>query len=498
MDALLDRSDPGNPKEARWPTFRSDQELVIVGNPPFLGDKIMRRELGDDYVDALRGIFAGRIPGQSDLCCYWFEKTRALIAEGKVARAGLLATQGIRGGANREVLKRIKESGEICFAVSDRDWILDGANVHISMVGFCSKDARQGPPVLDGKEVDEVNANLTSGSNAVNFRSQSANEGFGWIGIAQKADFDPGSVAVDWLGEPNVNGRPNSDVLRVVFNAMDITRRPASRWNIDFQTMDQPMAQLYEKPFEWVVANVAPLRSNHREAVQAKYWWRFARPCPDMRAALSSHRRFIATPRVSKHRVFAWLTPEILPDSALTVFARSDDFFFGVLHSRIHEVWSLAQGTQLEDRPRYTPTTCFETFPFPWDHRLLVEELSPAQRAHHAAISAAAKNLDELRSRWLNPPEWTHEEILEFPATPGGPWDRFITSGTNTARYPRLVPRDATCAKQLAQRTLTKLYNERPAWLATAHTQLDSAVSAAYGFPADLKDEQIIGQLLTR
>jgi REP element-mobilizing transposase RayT len=139
MDALLDRDDPAEPKEAQWPTVRADQELVIVGNPPFLGGKMLRRELGDDYVSQLLQVYSGRVPAESDLCCYWFEKSRALIADGKVSRAGLLATQGIRGGVNRDVLKRIKESGDIFFAISDRDWILDGANVHISMVGFCGK-----------------------------------------------------------------------------------------------------------------------------------------------------------------------------------------------------------------------------------------------------------------------------------------------------------------------------------------------------------------------
>ena len=76
----------------------------------------MRRELGDDYVEELRKIYSNRIPRQSDLCCYWFEKARDLIENGKCKRAGLLATQGIRGGANREVLKRIKQSGNIFFA----------------------------------------------------------------------------------------------------------------------------------------------------------------------------------------------------------------------------------------------------------------------------------------------------------------------------------------------------------------------------------------------
>jgi hypothetical protein len=120
-------------------------------------------------------------------------------------------------------------------------------------------------------------------------------------------------------------------------------------------------------------------------------------------------------------------------------------------------------------------------------------------------IGAAAAELNALRERWLNPPEWTREEVLKFPGTVGGPWDRFIDPATaedrgtfkvGTVRYPRSVPRDADCAAKLAKRTLTNLYNERPAWLADAHAALDAAVFASYGWPADLSDAAILERLL--
>jgi len=149
-------------------------------------------------------------------------------------------------------------------------------------------------------------------------------------------------------------------------------------------------------------------------------------------------------------------------------------------------------GSRLETRPRYTATTCFQTFPFP--------RPTPAQEA---AIATAAKELNELRERWLNPPEWTVEKILEFPGSTTGPWSRYLDAqtvdaqtGIGTVRYPRLEPKDADCAAKLKDRTLTKLYNERPAWLDLAHKKLDTAVAAAYGWPADLTDEQILEKLL--
>jgi hypothetical protein len=155
MDAILDLSDPEHPKEPEWP-----QADFIVGNPPFLGDKKLRSGLGDDYVNALFLVYGERIPNQSDLCCYWFEKGRDLVRRRRASRVGLLATQGIRGGANREVLKRIGESCSIFFAESDRPWILDGANVHVSMVAF---DNNSEPNrILDGNTVAVINSNLTS------------------------------------------------------------------------------------------------------------------------------------------------------------------------------------------------------------------------------------------------------------------------------------------------------------------------------------------------
>jgi hypothetical protein len=204
---------------------------------------------------------------------------------------------------------------------------------------------------------------------------------------------------------------------------------------------------------------------------------------------------------VSKHRVFVFVSNEILVDHATLVFARSDDLFFGVLHSRFHEVWALRMGTRLETRPRYTPSTCFETFPFP-DGVLSASDPDAA----FPNISSAAKELNDLRENWLNPPEWTRVETLTFPGTVGGPWDRYIDKATiedrrdfkiGTVRYPRLVPRDAECATRLKDRTLTKLYNERPTWLDLAHRKLDAAVAAAYGWPADLTDDAILERLLS-
>src|SRR5664280_2889001 len=170
MDALIDLSDPTQPREAEWPAAE-----FIVGNPPFLGNRLLRRGLGDGSVMALLSVFDDRLPRSSDRCSYWHEKARGAIAAGRTKRAGLLATQGLRGQANRQVLERIAESGAIFFARSDDPWVLAGANVHISYVG--QDDGTDTERELDGERVRRVNPNLTSGVDLTTARPLRENNG---------------------------------------------------------------------------------------------------------------------------------------------------------------------------------------------------------------------------------------------------------------------------------------------------------------------------------
>jgi len=473
--------------ERTWP----DAD-VIVGNPPFLGGKFLRRELGNDYVAALFENFGRRVRPEADLCCYWFEKARELIEMKKCRRAGLLATQGIRGGASRDTLNHIKKTGDIFFAESDRNWVLAGANVHVSMVGF--DDGKQHERVLDGEAVIRINSNLSAGANLTEARQLSENADLVYMGDTKGGRFDlPEADAVAMLHEPTPHGLPNSDVLVPWANGLDITRRGRGMWIVNFGTEpSESRASAYEAPFKFIRKYVRELRlKNNREAYR-EYWWRHVEARPGMLAALAPLPRFLVTVSVSKYRLFVWLEAPLLPDHQLFAFERADDYFFGVVHSRFHTLWALAQGTQLREKEsgfRYTPTSCFETFAFP--------RPTPLQET---SISDAAKELNKLRERWLNPPEWTIERVLEFPGSVTGPWARYVVnankSGVGTVRYPRLEPRDADCAAKLKKHTLTNLYNERPAWLDLAHQKLDSAVADAYGCTADLTDEQVVERLL--
>ena len=473
-DAILapDGSEPD------WP-----EADAVIGNPPFLGDKLMRDGLGHEYTERLRRAYEGLVPASADLVCYWFARAGALVAQGMIARAGLVATNSIRGGNNRPVLDRIVSDCAIFDAWSDEPWVVDGAAVRVSLVCFGASDADL-PISLNGKATVHIHADLTEhGINLTRATRLSRNRAIAFLGVYKNGPFDiPGDLARKWLQLPaNPNGRPNADVLKPRVNGMDLTRRPAGTWIIDFgEDMGEADAALYEAPFSHVVEHVKPLRLRQRREKRRKYWWRHGETHSGLWRALGGLSRYIATPTVAKHRFFTWLDARICPDHQLVAIARDDDTTLGILHSRFHEAWSLRLGTSLEDRPRYTPTTTFETFPFP-------EGLSPdipaadyAGDPHAQAIAESARRLVELRNRWLNPSEWV--QWLDEPA-PG---------------YPRRpVPRSEEAARELRKRTLTNLYNTRPQWLADAHAALDAAVAGAYGWDAEIGEEEALGALLT-
>jgi hypothetical protein len=506
--------------EAAWP-----QASVVMGNPPFLGVSRKRGELGEAYTRALDAVYAPGVPGGADLVCYWFAKALKEIETKGVGAVGLVATNSIRGGASRKVLDAVVKRSAIFDAWSDEAWVNEGAAVRVSLVNFGHGSGAR----LNGAEVPQIYADLTApgvAGDSLNLgmaQPLPSNSGASFQGASKKAKFEiDARLARDWLRLPNPHGRPNSEVLKPWANGFELSRGPQHQWIIDFgNEMTEGDAALYEQAFSYVVAVVKPERMNNNREAYRKYWWRFAEPRPGLRSALEPLSRFIATVAHSKHRFFVWLPITTSPDQALITFARADDTTIGLLHSRFHELWSLRMGTSLEDRPRYTPTTCFETFPFP-------EGLTPADTAHqrtelleggalipaglsesntppaqqaraqaaiksialrtHAEhIARAAQRLNALREAWLNPPEWT----MRVPEV--------VPLGMDTSPYPdRILPRNGH-EKELAERTLTKLYNQRPAWLDAAHKTLDAAVAAAYGwadYSPGMADEEILKRLL--
>ena len=219
----------------------------------------------------------------------------------------------------------------------------------------------------------------------------------------------------------------------------------------------------------------------HRSKPRRKHWWRHARPFPEMRQALDTVPRCVGTARVAKHRLFVWLDARVCPDCKVVVIVRDDDTTFGILHSRFHEHWSLRLGSWhgVGNDPVYTPSSTFETFPFPPGLTPDIPASEYADDPRAMAVAHEARRLVELRDRWLNPPEWV--DWVDEPVT----------------GYPkRPVPRNEGVAEALRKRTLTNLYNSLPQWLVDAHQALDAAVAAAYGWPADISDDEALRELL--
>jgi type II restriction/modification system DNA methylase subunit YeeA len=442
----------------------------------------MRTALGDEAVEQLFGAYNGRVSREADLVCYWFEKARAAIRAGRAASVGLVATNSIRGGANRKVLDEIVSQSRIFEAWSDEPWVIDGAAVRVSLVCF---GENVGSTRLDGKLSSEINADLTAGTtNLTRAHRLLENQGSAFMGDTKGGAFDiPGELARQWLLLPtNPNGRPNSDVLRPWRNGMDMTRRARDMWIIDFGwRMSESEASLFEAPFQYLKEYVLPERAKNRRDAYRLRWWRHVESRPGLWRALEGKDRVIVTPEVSRHRVFAWLSTRIIPDHKLQVIAKDDYTTFGILLSKWHHAWSLGVGSWhgVGNDPRYTISSSFETFPFPNDLTPNIPARHYAAEPRAVAISKAAKRLDDLRNAWLDPPDLVRVEAEVVPGYPD-----------------RIVPKDTVAAAALRERTLTNLYNQYPQWLFEAHRDLDAAVAAAYGWASDISEEDALAKLL--
>nr|WP_221205357.1 class I SAM-dependent DNA methyltransferase [Brevundimonas mediterranea] len=475
LDQIENRDALLNPDgtEAEWPAVDA-----IIGNPPFLDGKKMLSQV--ESVHDLRKVYES-VPAAADFVTYWFAHAWNDIQAGRAQRAGFVATNSVRGGASRRVLDPIADADAIWEAWADEPWTLSGAAVRVSLVGFGNGFlARR----LDGRDSVQIQADLTgevfdlTKADRLTENLEACFEGgqkFGAFDIT-------GDQARTWLKMTgNPNGKPNSDILRRLWNGMDVARRRSDTWVVIYPdgTTEADAAE-YEAPFEYLLRNVKPERAISVVERNRTHWWLHHRSRPEMRRRIHLLSRYIATPVVTKHRVFVWLAKSDWPSNLLDAIARDDDTSFGILHSRFHELWSLRMGTWLGvgNDPRYTPSTTFETFPFPEGLTPNIPAADYADDPRAVAIAEAARDLNAKREAWLNPADLVRIEPEVVPGYPD-----------------RILPISDEAAKVLKTRTLTNLYNQRPEWLAMAHRRLDAAVAAAYGWPADLSDDAVLEHL---
>jgi hypothetical protein len=300
---------------------------------------------------------------------------------------------------------------------------------------------------------NKINSDLSNGARTDTAEILKENIGITFQGLKLVGDFLVSSeIARDWLNAPNPDGEINSDVLSPFISARDITQSSRDMWVIDFNQMQIKDAQRYPAPFKYVETHVKPERMKVNRVSTREKWWLHGESRPAMRRAISGLSRYLAIPAHAKYFNFVWLETKIMPDGGIFVIARDDDYTYGVLNSDLHDTWALKMGTSLEDRPRYTPTTCFETFPFPRpmpEQKLEIEKWAVYLEQCRAHLKGTGLTLTEMYNAL--------EELRKQPKP------------------------DPT---------------HRAFALLDAHERLDKSVHAAYGWDYPLTEDEILGKLL--
>ncbi len=460
-----------NPRPAEWPIAD-----FIVGNPPFIGTKRMRAALGDGYVGALRSTI-DEVPDSSDFVTYWWNKAAKLTVAGSIRRFGLISTNSLGQAFNRKVLDRYLSTSPgvtLAFAVPDHPWVdtEDGAAVRISMtvgtrgpsVGLLRTVRAEHPSDEDAvavefeDEIGVIQSDLSIGAALVSTVPLTANKGISGMGCALHG---AGFILTTDLAERFRSSGPKA--IRPYLGGKDLLQSRRERYVIDFSGLSEQQARSSNPAaFQHVIDYVKPERDHNRRDSIRRLWWRFGWERPLLRKALVGLSRYIGTTETAKHRVFQFLDGDVVPDHMIVAFAIDDAFVLGVLSSSAHIAWALSAGGTLEDRPRYNKNVCFDPFPFP--------DCTDEQKAR---IRELGEQLDRHRKeRQALHPELTLTGMYNA-------LEKLRSGAALTARE-----------KEIHEQGLVSV-------LKRIHDELDRAVFDAYGWPADLTDEQILERLVT-
>ena len=499
-----------NSRPATWPATD-----YIVGNPPFIGSKMLRDDLGEGYVASLRSAYP-ELPETADFVMLWWHKAAGLARAGLVKRFGFITTNSIRQSTNRRILATHLRppAGHplpalaLRFVIPDHPWVdtAEGAAVRIAMtVGELAgddptgvvftvtserpnrdrlrelldratprgiveeapapygSDQRNDDGSLDvtlDKNAGAVSPDLTVGTDLTSCRPLRANRELAFMGAKLVGDgfvVTPAQAAALGLGStPGLEQH-----LKPFLNGRDLTDVPRGVHVIDLYGLSADDVRLsFPRVFQHLVTTVKPQRDQNKRAAYRDNWWIFAEPRARFRAAVAGLPRYIATSEVGKHRFFTFLDGATFPDGALIAVTLDDAFHLGVLSSRCHTTFALAAGGTLEDRPRYQTTTCFDTFPFPC-----------ATDAEREEIARLAESIDAHRKR-------TQAEHGLGLTTIYNVLEKL------RAHLP-LTAREKLVHDQALVSTLRLL-----------HDDLDAAVACAYGWPPDLPAADLLARLV--
>jgi hypothetical protein len=338
---------------------------AFICNPPFMGGQKITGTLGDTFREYLVGRLAEGQRGSADLCAYFFLRARQLMREG--GQFGFLATNTIAQGDTREVgLDQLTNNGcVIPRAVPSCPWP-GTASLEVAHV-WVRHGTWSGPFMLDEKPTNGITAFLTSpGTVSGNPYRLKANEGRSFQGsivLGMGFVLEPGE-AQRLIGKD----ARNKDVLFPYLNGEDLNSRPdqsPSRWVINFFDWPIEKAMQYPDCFRIVEEKVKPERMRNNRKVYRERWWQYAEKRPELSRTIAGAKRVLVTAEVSKHINFAFRPPSEVFSHMLIVFPLSSFTEFALVQSTLHETWCRDKGSTLETRFRYTPSDCFETFPFP-------------------------------------------------------------------------------------------------------------------------------------
>ncbi|MDO9360116.1 MAG: class I SAM-dependent DNA methyltransferase [Polaromonas sp.] len=497
-----------NPRQAEWP-----QADFIVGNPPFIGAKYMRSALGDGYAEALRSAWP-EVPESADFVMHWWSRAAALVAYGQTRRFGLITTNSLVQTFNRRVVQAALDKGvALTFAIADHPWVdsANGAAVRIAMtVGMRADDApaygdddapfygNDNDPfysvrgrfltvtdeqtgefgevtVTLAEKTGVIHADLSVGANVTSAVALQANGNVSSPGVKlHGAGFIVTPEDATTLGLGTVPGLEQH--IRDYRNGRDLTDAPRGVKVIDaFGLSAEQLRSQFPAVYQWLLEHVKPERDQNNRATYRDNWWLFGEPRKDLRPALAGLSPYIATVVTAKHRTFQFLEAAILADDALICIASAEACHLGVLSSSVHVQWALATGSTLEDRPRYTKTTCFETFPFPDEDT----GLTPALREH---IAALAEQIDAHRKR-------------QQAAHPG----LTLTGMYNVLEVLRQAQDERGGARNerpLTEKEKTIHTQGLVSVLKDLHDELDAAVLQAYGLEPGLNTDALLTHLV--
>lgn len=463
-------------RAASWPAAD-----FIIGNPPFIGSQKMRKDLGDDYVDALRKAWP-EVPASADFCMYWWHHAASLVREGKVRRFGLISTNSISQIQNRQVVENHLSADpplSLTHAIPSHPWQSgdpNAAKVRIAMtvgelgstsgilskvIGQSNKDGQE-LIYLDGAS-GKINSDLTIGANIGDAAKLESNEGLSSPGVKiNGAGFLVKRKDAEKLGLGRIPGLEKH--IRHYSNGRDVSERSRNLMVIDLYGLDsEEVKRRYPDVYQWVLEKVKPMRDRNRNTRLRKDWWLFEGNRNGLRQALEGLDRYIVTPETTQRRYFVFLDKSILPDNALVAFASDDAYMLGILSSRIHNAWIMATGGRLGDRDAqvYSKTSCFDKFPFP-----------DASEHQKERIRDIAERLDAHRKqRQAEHPELTLASMYAVMED--------LYYGVH------LDPKKEAISRQGDIPTLLSL-----------HKELDRAVAEAYGWPVAMPADEILSSLV--